>query len=91
MSEQPEVIEGEIAEEEIVKTRLTDRIGKKTKIALGVVGTVLASAIAGSFIKEQIYGSVTDAFGDVLDGLSSDDEDDEEDESEDEIEETESE
>ena len=79
----PEVIEGECVSEETPKVKLIDRIGRKGKIALGAVGAMAITAIAGSFVKNEIYGSVTDAFGDVLEEWSQDDEsveDEEEDE-----------
>ena len=68
----PEVIEGEGVSEETPKVKLIDRIGRKGKIALGAVGAMAITAIAGSFVKNEIYGSVTDAFGDVLEEWTQD-------------------
>lgn len=80
----PEVIEGECVSEETPKVKLIDRIGRKGKIALGAVGAMAITAIAGSFVKNEIYGSVTDAFGDVLEEWTQDDESIEDEEEDDE-------
>lgn len=94
----PEVIEvEEVNTEENQPTKLIDRLGTKSKIAIGAIGAALTVGLVGWAFDRKIYGTVSDAMVDTLDSgylrveLSNQDTDEDETEVEDEEETTEEE